>query len=160
MMVHLDNGLRFVANFKYEVKTNITKDPRHDFKHLSNVVKDTEDQAKFNFDSLCDQTMVGFVQDMSKSGEMETHHITCFYGKVVKDDQQYSLAQKQNEKTTSKRRGKAGNLFMKHVPSEKNDAQIDMVNNGNKTWRANTCMLQKNHPNYNHEECENYCLAE
>ena len=67
MMVHLDNGLRFVANFKYEVKTNITKDPRHDFKHLSNVVKDTEDQAKFNFDSLCDQTMVGFVQDMSKS---------------------------------------------------------------------------------------------
>ena len=42
-MVHLENGLRFVANYKYEVKTNITKDPRHDFKHLTKVIKDTED---------------------------------------------------------------------------------------------------------------------
>jgi hypothetical protein len=85
-MVHLENGLRFVANFKYEVRTNITKDPRHDFKHLKSIVKDTEDSAKFNFDSLCDQTMIGFVQDMSKTGEMDKHHITCFYGKVVKEE--------------------------------------------------------------------------
>jgi hypothetical protein len=86
-MVHLDNGLRFLANFKYQIKTNITKDPLHDFKHLTEVVKDTEDQAKFNFDSICDQTMVGFVQNMKKTGNMENHHVTCFYGKVVQEDQ-------------------------------------------------------------------------
>ena len=86
MMVLLENNLRFVANFKYEIKTNITNNPMHDYKKLTQVVKDTEDGAKFNFDSICDQTMVGFVQDLSKTGHMEKHHITCFYGKVVKDD--------------------------------------------------------------------------
>ena len=119
-MVHLENGLRFVANYKYEVKTNITKDPLHDFKHLTKVIKDTEDQAKFNFDSLCDQTMIGFVQDLNKIGQMEKHHITCFFGKVVEETQPYALAQE--EKKTQKRRGKAGNLFLNHVPSNQSDA--------------------------------------
>ena len=29
MIVNLDNGMRFIANFRYNVKENVTMDPLH-----------------------------------------------------------------------------------------------------------------------------------
>ena len=56
--VLLNNGVRFLANFKYTVKPEISKDPTADgvgeFMHLQEG-----DYAKF--DSHCNGTMVGFV---------------------------------------------------------------------------------------------------
>ena len=60
-MITLDNNLRFVANYKYMIKSNVTNDPLHSFTKLSKVVKDTEDDSKNNFNSICNSTMVGFV---------------------------------------------------------------------------------------------------
>ena len=47
------------------IKSNVTRDPLHSYKKLTKVVKDTEDETKNNFDSICNSTMVGFVQDLS-----------------------------------------------------------------------------------------------
>jgi len=82
MMVSLDNNLRFLANYKYKIKSNVTSDPLHSFKKLSQVVTDIEDDAKNNFNSICNTTMVGFVQDTSSKGSMKDHQITCFYAEV------------------------------------------------------------------------------
>lgn len=51
-------------------------------------------------------------------------------------------------------------MFLNHVPSNQSDALIDKINNGNKTWEANACMLQESHPNYNHELCSDSCPIE
>ena len=81
-MITLENQLRFLANYKYMIKQNVTRDPLHSFTKLSSVVKDTEDETKNNFDSICNSTMVGFVQDLASVGTMENHKITCFYAEV------------------------------------------------------------------------------
>ena len=57
------------------------------------------------------------------------------------------------DKDERRPRKKAGNLFLNHVPSTESDLLIDQINQGNLTWEANTCMLQKSHPKYNSEEC-------
>ena len=64
------------------IKSNVTRDPLHNFNKLAMVVKDTEDSTKNNFDSICNSTMVGFVQDLSTTGTMENHKITCFFAEV------------------------------------------------------------------------------
>jgi hypothetical protein len=57
--IELENGLRFLANFKYTVKPEISKEPEGDkFKNFAQLK--TGDYGKF--DSQCDKTMVGFVQ--------------------------------------------------------------------------------------------------
>ena len=80
--IELSNGLRFLANFKYSVKDDISKDP----------TKDGADEFAFlkagdynKFDTHCDKTMIGFVQTMPsvKSNEvftMNKHRVQCFYG--------------------------------------------------------------------------------
>mmetsp|Transcript_37616 Transcript_37616/g.57634 ORF Transcript_37616/g.57634 Transcript_37616/m.57634 type:complete len:227 (+) Transcript_37616:319-999(+) len=79
--VELDNGLRFLTNFKYSVKAQISEDPSQDGASEFTSLK-TGDYNKF--DSECDRTMVGFVQTMPKlSSErysMNQHKITCFWG--------------------------------------------------------------------------------
>lgn len=40
-----------------------------------------------SFDSKCDSTMVGFVQESSSGSTMETHNVVCFYGKQDKKNQ-------------------------------------------------------------------------
>jgi hypothetical protein len=59
--IELENGQRFLANFKYSVKPEISREPTVDgeseFISLS-----TGDYNKF--DSQCDKTMVGFVQNV------------------------------------------------------------------------------------------------
>ena len=61
--VELDNGLRFLANFKYSVKPTISEDPTKDGADEFISLK-TGDYNKF--DTQCDKTMVGFVQTMPK----------------------------------------------------------------------------------------------
>jgi hypothetical protein len=72
--VELDNGLRFLSNFKYSLKTDISKNPGQELVQTFNGLK-TGDYAKF--DSHCDQTMVGFVQtipSISKEVYSLTNH--------------------------------------------------------------------------------------
>jgi len=64
LMVELENNLRFVANFKYEMKQSVVKDPMHaSIALLDELVPDTEEATKEHFNSICDETMIGFVQD-------------------------------------------------------------------------------------------------
>jgi hypothetical protein len=79
--VELDNGLRFLANFKYTVKPEISQDPTQDGADEFSTLK-TGDYSKF--DTQCDKTMIGFVQTMpkksSEKGTMSSHKTTCFWG--------------------------------------------------------------------------------
>ena len=43
---------------------------------------------------------------------------------------------------------------MDHVPSDKTDLEISEINRSNLTWKANVCMLQKTHPDYDAIKCE------
>jgi len=49
---------------------------------------------------------------------------------------------------------KAGNLFLKHVPSDETDLYISHVNDNQHlyTWTANTCMLQTHHKDYDKQK--------
>jgi hypothetical protein len=80
--IELDNGLRFIANFKYSVKPEISQDPTKDGQDEFLSLK-AGDYNKF--DTHCDKTMIGFVQTMPsiKTNEvytMQNHRIQCFYG--------------------------------------------------------------------------------
>lgn len=80
LLVELDD-LRFLANFRYEIRKNVTTDPlKTDFKKMARLVQEVDDQAKGQFDSVCNQTMVGFVQNTSRPGTLQKHPVTCFYG--------------------------------------------------------------------------------
>ena len=62
MVVELENNLKFIANFKYEIKKNVTTEPMlMAVEELDKLIPDTEEAAKRQFDSKCDSTMVGFV---------------------------------------------------------------------------------------------------
>jgi len=78
----LDNGIRFLTNFKYTVKNDISKKPSQELFQKFESLK-TGDYNKF--DSLCDQSMVGFVQQIpsitNKSYSLTEHQIQCFYAK-------------------------------------------------------------------------------
>jgi hypothetical protein len=79
--IELENGIRFIANFKYSLKSDISKDPLKDDVSKFSGVK-TGDYGKF--DSQCDSTMVGFVQTIPSVSQekygMTDHKVKCFYG--------------------------------------------------------------------------------
>lgn len=80
--IELKNGLRFLANFKYTVKPEISQDPTKDGSDEFQSLK-AGDYNKF--DTHCDRTMVGFVQTIPsiRTGEvytMKDHRVQCFYG--------------------------------------------------------------------------------
>ena len=78
--MELQNELRFVANFKYSLKTNVTSDPQHfSYKMLSKLIPDTDTASKAQFDSICNSTMVGFMFDKKQKGTLAEHPVTCFY---------------------------------------------------------------------------------
>jgi hypothetical protein len=86
MMVELDNGLRFVANFRYNLKSSVSKDPyeEKDVTALSEISKLTSDSLD-KFDSVCSETMVGSVLQTSKAenyvqDSMRNFRAQCFYG--------------------------------------------------------------------------------
>ena len=59
--VELENGMRFLANFKYTIKDEIAKSSGKPSQLMQTYeTLKTGDYGKF--DSHCDQTMVGFVQ--------------------------------------------------------------------------------------------------
>ena len=61
LKLELDNGLRFVTNFRYNAKPTLTKDPLND-ELLGYTKLGTGDYGSFNSD--CGKTMVGFVQSI------------------------------------------------------------------------------------------------
>jgi hypothetical protein len=72
--------MRFLANYRYDIKPEISKDPLQDalasgISKFSSI--ETGDYDKF--DSLCSQTMVGFVQNIphstGKSYSMAQHEV-------------------------------------------------------------------------------------
>lgn len=82
--VELDNGMRFIANFRYNIKSEITKDPFVEarMKGISRFLAiESADYDKF--DSQCGKTMVGFVQNIpSKTGvsySLANHKVQCFH---------------------------------------------------------------------------------
>lgn len=81
-VVELENGLRFLSNFKYTLKSDISKDPVHELFSKFEELK-SGDYGKF--DSKCDQTMVGFVQQIPSSTNtsysLTQHFVQCFYAK-------------------------------------------------------------------------------
>lgn len=110
--VELDNGLRFLANFKYTVKPEISQDPTQDGADEFSTLK-TGDYSKF--DTQCDKTMIGFVQTMpkksSEKGTMSSHKTTCFWGE---QDTHYDM-----EKTVS-------------VKTESDSVKVAVITNQNK----------------------------
>lgn len=76
--------MRFIANYRYNIKPDITKDPFVDAR-LHGISKfiaiESGDYDKF--DSQCGKTMIGFVQDIpSKTGishSMAAHKVQCFH---------------------------------------------------------------------------------
>ena len=57
--VELNNGMRFISNFRYQAKKELSKDPLND---PMLMMADIHSGDYGSFDSKCDQTMVGFVQ--------------------------------------------------------------------------------------------------
>lgn len=83
LLVELDNGKRFISNFRYNLKESTLKNPlTGDITKLSDLSTGSEEA----FDSACDQTMVGYLQEdftNSKSSQesLKNFHATCFYAK-------------------------------------------------------------------------------
>ena len=68
MVVELDNGMRFVTNYRYNLKPELSKSPSHsDNPDLKEFIQSLDNGQVDNFVSECDKTMVGFV--MLKGGK-------------------------------------------------------------------------------------------
>jgi hypothetical protein len=69
----------------YTIKPNVTSDPLHfPMKKFEKLIPNIEEGAKAQFDSVCDRTMVGFVQNRNLTGTMEEHPVTCFFAEKDK----------------------------------------------------------------------------
>ena len=79
--VELSNGQRFSSNFRYNIKSTISDNPLEDGAARFSGIG-TGDYI--NFDSKCNESMVGFVQTVHGSGTMKAHNSQCFYAKQVK----------------------------------------------------------------------------
>jgi hypothetical protein len=78
MRVELDNGTRFITNFRYNIKPSISQDP---FKDGGDRFEGTQTGDYQSFDSVCSETMVGFVQKVHGQGSYADHRSQCFYAK-------------------------------------------------------------------------------
>lgn len=86
MIVSLENGLKFIANFRYNVKQSITKDPMNPTEEETKEFnRDFEATKTENYVTDCTQTMPGFVQDTKTHSTIRKHRIQCFYGKQIKN---------------------------------------------------------------------------
>lgn len=79
--VELDNGMRFISNFRYNIKNGLSQDPLQDGASKFDSLK-TDDYG--SFESKCNESMVGFVQSIHGQGSMKSHKAQCFYAKQVK----------------------------------------------------------------------------
>ena len=69
--MELENGMRFVANFRYDIKTSISKDPVAQTQQSGIASFGQIESGDYEkFDSICDKTMVGFVHNIpTKTGQ-------------------------------------------------------------------------------------------
>lgn len=85
--VALENNQRFVANYKYTLKSSVSKNPLLEGVKAFTSLRDS-DYDKFN--SECDKTMVGFVQNIPTANDtkfdMRDHNIRCFHAEQIKKD--------------------------------------------------------------------------
>jgi hypothetical protein len=81
LKIELDNGLRFVTNFRYNAKPTLSAEPLND-KLL--MFADLHSGDYGSFDSDCSSTMVGFVQSIpsitKENYSLADHKVSCFYG--------------------------------------------------------------------------------
>jgi hypothetical protein len=84
MMVELENGMRFVTNFRYSLKQEISEDPVTE-KRLDklDLIQSLGPDNTEVFQSQCDQTMVGHVLIKGANDTMKKHRAQCFYGRQI-----------------------------------------------------------------------------
>ena len=167
--VELDNGMRFISNFRYNIKDKFTKDPVADgYMKFSEIKAGDYD----SFDSRCDQSMVGFVQQVGGNGSMKNHNVQCFYAEQVEHyniekselqedeegvkidrivqkngagslsqetDTSASAEQADDDDIFAKTSHKRMNAHHEHVPSDETDLLIEAINNLDLGWKADTC---------------------
>lgn len=75
LIIELENDLRFIGTFRYQVKKNVTSE----YKKLAKAFTDVDDFMKVQFNSVCNQTMAGFVQDRKHKSTFKEHRIQCMY---------------------------------------------------------------------------------
>lgn len=83
MRILLEDGMRIVTNFRYNIKSNESKNPWIDGADaLSAEVSRGTISA---FDSDCSKTMVGFLQHANgeNRGTMKNHKVECAVGKMI-----------------------------------------------------------------------------
>jgi hypothetical protein len=78
MRVELENGTRYITNFRYNIKPDISGDP---LKDGSDKFEGTQTGDYQSFDSVCSETMVGFVQKVHGQGSLTDHKAQCFFAK-------------------------------------------------------------------------------
>lgn len=97
--IELENGIRFLANFKYTIKPEISSLPQTEGSDKFESTK-TGDYGKF--DSQCDKTMVGFVQTIpttsKESYSMTQHKVVCFF---AEQETHYAMENTVSVKTES-----------------------------------------------------------
>lgn len=97
--VELENGIRFLANFKYTIKPELSALPQTEGASHFETIK-TGDYGKF--DSQCDKTMVGFVQTMPNMNKekygMTEHKVVCFF---AEQETHYEMEKTVSVKTES-----------------------------------------------------------
>ena len=103
MNVELDNGQRFISNFKYTLKDDVSADPFGEAKKngiLKFATIETSDYDKFK--SECNGSMVGFVQNIpditGKQQTMSQHQATCFIAELIKNYKYEETKEENTEK--------------------------------------------------------------
>lgn len=112
LKVELENGKRFLTNWRYSLKEYVQSDPiQSGAKGISDVQIDDYDK----FYSACDRTMIGVIHDKGRPSSMAEHHIECFY--AVKEDSDKAVEQKLAEQAKQQ----------KLVEQEAADAQLLLI---------------------------------
>lgn len=118
LLVELDNGLRFISNFKYTLKDSYNKDLIHNSNHtrLNELSTESEDA----FDMKCNETMIGFVQDLPQGNaqpdsDMKSAKTVCFHAVQT---QSYNV--EKTEPEVPKEDKRQGLKFTKIVQHNKN----------------------------------------
>ena len=84
---------------------------------------------KYQFDSICDETMIGFVHKVDEITSMENHKVSCFYAakdkKQLYEDQVAPVALTQAEqKKVDEFFSKGGFAFLQQIEKDFNCAGI------------------------------------
>ena len=71
MLVEVGNQ-RFIATYRYNIKPDIST---HPVKDGSKAFKGLDSKSDDSFDSVCSQTMVGWVQRLDRKVTMKKHRV-------------------------------------------------------------------------------------